>query len=325
MNQLYVGLKYRNFKEACIRNGLIESNAPNPRGNTRKRLEKELSTLFKWHKVDKGNAIIVDEIYVSQQIKEDKRRCRGIYIDSIAIILMYLLKDIESDVYVSVNKLIKWLDIFNGQYFEIGVEKSYEEIAIEMQIDTITVKAFKMGSKREVQRIIERALKSMKLKKNIDYVQGRFIVSIEGDCRLATSDELQKIKKIEQEELNKLKCRNLASLRYKNLESLFFDRVKKRFQREGLEYIEYTFYGYHITSYDKIVSEQIKESQKDAKVIELRALVRNRLMLYSVRNNERAIQKAYERTGFGEPILEFDAIASGSYIPSFKKAIDTFM
>ncbi len=258
-------------------------------------------------------------------LKEDKRREKAIYVNPIKGILFYALKDFKGELYFSINQFTKLLEMFNNQYYELQGSTDYEEASLEMGIDINTLKGFKIGSKREAQRIIDRALRSMKGQRIIDYVQGRVVVTNDNNYRLATPEERKIIQRIEEEELKKLNCYNMASLKFKNLESKFYHRIRETFDNEGLEYINYTFYGYSITSHDKTISEQLQKLEKEANVIELKGLVKNRLLEFAEGNHKREVKKEYDSIGFGEPMLENNTMASSGYIPNFKKAIETFI
>lgn len=320
---LTVGREYKNFKEACIKNGLISEDSTTPKGNTKKKLEKELATLFEYEK--KGQKLIVTKVHQKQLQKHDKRRNKAIYVNPIKGILFYSLKNFKGELYFSVNKFIELLELFNKKYCDLQIDSDYQEVALETGIDVHTLKGFKVGSKREAQRIIERALKSMKSQRILDYMQGRIIVTNDNNYRFAMPEERRVIQRIEEEELRKLNCFNMASLKYKNLENKFYYRIKQRFQEEGLEYINYTFYGYSIVSHDKTITEQIELLEKEANVVELKGLFKKRLEEFAIGSHAREVKKEFDSVGFGEPILEFNPIASSSYIPNFQKAIDTFI
>lgn len=321
--RLIVGREYKNFKEACVKNGLISENSATPKGNTKKKLEKELATLFEYEK--KGQKLIVTKVHKKQLQKKDKRRDKTIYVNPIKVILFYSLKNFKGELYLSVNKFIELLEIFNKKYCDLQIDSDYQEVALETGIDVYTLKGFKIGSKREAQRIIERALKSMKSQRILDYMQGRIIVTNDNNYRFAMPEERRVIQRIEEEELRKLNCFNMASLKYKNLENKFYYRIKQRFQEEGLNYINYTFYGYSIVSHDKTITEQIELLEKESNVVELKGLFKKRLEEFAVGSHAREVKKEFDSVGFGEPILEFNPIASSSYIPNFQKAIDTFI
>ena len=89
----------------------------------------------------------------------------------------------------------------------------------------------------------------------------------------------------------------MASLKFKNLESKFYYRIRERFDNEGLEYINYTFYGYSIVSHDKTITEQIKLLEKQASVVELKGLVKNRLLEFAEGNHKREVKKEYDAVG----------------------------
>lgn len=320
---LMVGREYKNFKEACVKNGLIPKDSATPKGNTKKKLEKEIATLFEYEK--KGQKLIVTKVHQQQLQKQDKRRDKAIYVNPIKGILFYSLKNFKGELYFSVNKFIELLEIFNKNYCDLQIDSDYQELSLETGIDIYTLKGFKVGSKREAQRIIERALRSMKSQRILDYMQGRIIVTNDNNYRFATPEERRVIQRIEEEELKKLNCFNMASLKFKNLESKFYYRIRERFDNEGLEYINYTFYGYSIVSHDKTITEQIELLEKEANVVELKGLVKNRLLEFAEGNHKREVKKEYDSVGFGEPVLEFNPMASSSYIPNFQKAIDTFI
>lgn len=318
MIRLKTGQIFKNYKELCEFMGWKITT-----GKSKIAQMKELDTLCKWHK--EGNKIVIDEVFEKQLIKKDNRRDKAIYVNPIKGILFYSLKNFKGELYFSVNKFIEILEIFNKRYFDLQIYSDYQKLSLETGVDIFTLKGFKIGSKREAQRIIERALKSMKSQRILDYMQGRIIVTNDKNYRFATPEERRIIQRIEEEELQKLNCLNMASLKYKNLENKFYHRTKQRFQEEGLEYIDYTFYGYSIVSHDKTIAEQIELLEKESNVVELKGLFKKRLEEFAEGNNKREIKREYDCTNFGEPALEFNPIASSSYIPNFKKAIDTFI
>nr|WP_302660420.1 hypothetical protein [uncultured Clostridium sp.] len=292
-------------------------------GTAKKSQFKELDTLCKYQK--KGQKIIIQEIYQKKLIKEDKRRDKAIYVDPIKTILFYSLRSFKGELYFSVNKFIKVLEIFNQHYYGLENEEDYVEVSLATGIDIHTLKGFKVGSRREAQRIIERALRSMRSQRIIDYVEGRIIVTNDNEYRPATPEERRVIQRIEEDELKKLGCYNMASLKFKNLEKTFYFRIKQRFNKEGLEYVDYTFYGYSIVSHDRTISEQIELIEKEANVKELKELFKDRLSEFAEGNNQREVKKEYDKLTFGEPMLEINPIASNDYIPNFKKAIEIFI
>lgn len=315
---LRVGQVFKNYKELCSFMGWKSTG-----GDYKKARLRELETLCKYH--NEGYKFIIDEVHQQRLLKEDKRREKAIYVNPIKGILFYALKDFKGELYFSINQFTKLLEMFNNQYYELQGSTDYEEASLEMGIDINTLKGFKIGSKREAQRIIDRALRSMKGQRIIDYVQGRVVVTNDNNYRLATPEERKIIQRIEEEELKKLNCYNMASLKFKNLESKFYHRIRETFDNEGLEYINYTFYGYSITSHDKTISEQLQKLEKEANVIELKGLVKNRLLEFAEGNHKREVKKEYDSIGFGEPMLENNTMASSGYIPNFKKAIETFI
>ncbi len=315
---LTVGRVFKNYKELCKFMGWKPTG-----GDYKKSRLKELDSLCKWH--NEGYKFVIDEVYKQQLLKKDKRRDKAIYVNPIKGILFYSLKDFKGELYFSVNKFIELLEIFNKKYCDLQIDSDYQEVALETGIDVYTLKGFKIGSKREAQRIIERALKSMKSQRILDYMQGRIIVTNDNNYRFAIPEERRVIQRIEEEELKKLNCFNMASLKYKNLENKFYYRIKQRFHEEGLDYINYTFYGYSIVSHDKTITEQIELLEKEANVVELKGLFKKRLEEFAIGNHSREVKKELDSVGFGEAILEFNPIASSSYIPNFQKAIDTFI
>ncbi len=315
---LEAGMFFKNYRSLCDFMGWKIQT-----GTAKKSQLKELDTLCAWHKL--GNKIIIDDVYSKKLIKEDKRREKAIYVDPIKTILFYSLRNFKGELYFSVNQFIKILEIFNQYYYGLENEEDYAEASLETGIDVHTLKGFKVGSRREAQRIIERALRSMKSQRIIDYVEGRIIVTSDAEYRLATAEERRIIQRIEEYELKKLGCYNMASLKFKNLEKTFYYRLRESFNKSGLEYVDYTFYGYFIVSHNKAISEQIELIEKEANVKELKELFKGRLLEFAEGNNKRAIKKEYDKLTFGEPMLEINPIATNDYIPDFKKAIETFI
>ncbi len=316
--ELKEGITFKNYNELCE-----FMNWKKIGGDYKKARIKELSTICKWHK--EGYKFVIEEVYKEQLKKIDKRKDKAIYVDLVKVILFYALKNFKGELYFSVNEFTSLLEMFNKEYYEIKAAEEYEECSFKKEIDLNTLKNFKVGSKREAQRIIDRALRAMQNERIIDFCQGRIIVTKDNNYRLATVEERRKIIRIELEELKKLGCLNMYTLKFKNLENKFYYRLRERFDDEGLEYINYTFFGYSIVSHDKTIAEEIKKIEKEDNVIELKKLFRKRLLQFAESSNKREVEKEYKKIEFGEPILEFNTIASSAYIPNFKKAIETFI
>ena len=90
----------------------------------------------------------------------------------------------------------------------------------------------------------------------------------------------------------------MYTLKFKNLENKFYYRLRERFDDEGLEYINYTFFGYSIVSHDKTIAEEIEKIEKEDNVIELKKLFRKRLLQFAESSNKREVEKEYKNFAF---------------------------
>lgn len=152
---LTVGRVFKNYKELCKFMGWKPTG-----GDYKKARLKELDTLCKWHK--EGNKIIIDDVFAEVKNKEDGRSKNNVFVNPVEVILLFALKDSEkSEVYFSNSKIYRLLGLFNERYAELQYsDTSY--IVEELIVDYLTVKSFKINSKSEANKIIKRALESLR-------------------------------------------------------------------------------------------------------------------------------------------------------------------
>ncbi|EMU53264.1 winged helix-turn-helix domain-containing protein [Clostridium butyricum] len=314
---LQSGMKFNNYKILCEHMSwkIYKSGS-----NSYKAQMKQLDSLCKWHK--EKRIFIIDEVYTKPLVKKDNRRKKSIYIDLLREVFLFNLRKNKINNFVSTKTIIKTIGVFKEEFYNICNREEYAEKASDVGVSSHDLRGFKVGASREVQRIVERALDSLKRQNIISYEQGRIVVTDEGICRFADHEELQIIKMIEREQLKSMKCKNMGSVKLKGLDEKFRKGLKKRFSHMGLEYINYTFYGYKILSYDNEEARLININEVEASVNELKNLFKIRLNKFAKSNYEREVRKAYQSMAFGEPILEFNPKTSNNYLSNFEKLIE---
>ncbi len=311
---------FNNYKELCE---YMEWKVYKSDSNSYKAQMKELDTLCKWHK--EKRMFIIDEVYSKPLAKQDNRRKKSVYIDLIKEIFLFKLNENKLNDFVSVRTIIKEFGIFEKAFYDLYTREAYTEVACNLEVSNFIVRGFKLGAFREVQRIVERAIASLQRQNIISYEQGIIIVTNQGLCRFADINEMKTIKILELDQLKSMKCKNMASMKFRGLENQFYKGLKKKFLHMGLDYIDYTFYGYRILTYDHEEVQLVKANDIEVSVNKLKELFKIRLMQFAQSTHGREVKKEFESVAFGEPLLENNSNASGIYLVDFKKLIEYFI
>lgn len=305
---------YKNFKAFCIAGGKLETdNKEKIGGNQRKRLEKEMSSLCKWRKAEKGNGIIVDEVYQFEKDIEDDRSKNNIYIDSAeALIIHNLKKSADAVTFITVGNLGEYVGLFNDKYQYTDHDA--------LKVDFTIFNSFKRTTNAEAKRIIDRCLKSMENRKLIDSSYTRIIVCEDGELRGANAEEKKIILDAESKIMKSLGCLNFTQVKNRKLLGLFNERVKEEVNSRGIEEFESSFKGYEIVSTNKLVSEAEKQLATLEKKQELNGLFIDKLNSTFEQKHNHSKSKQLENHLFGETILKYEA--TEYYKPTINKLID---
>lgn len=311
-----VQLFFANFKDACISNGLIEVNEETPKGNTRKRLEKELNCLFKWYK--NGRKIIVDEVYKYKLPKEDKRSSNNTYISLVEAIILYKLNNSKTGrLYCSVGIMAEVLGMLNSKF------KNIKYLDDETLKEYKIVRSFKMNARSEAKKIIDRALKSMKNRKVIDFAYGRMIIQKDDVIRMATIEEVELLVQIEERILKSFGCNSYAQIETRRLKTKFVKKVQEELEVTGIKNFRSSFNGYAIARNSELNNKTITQFEKREKSKILNSLFQVKLKSVAKSKHNSAIKKLIESTEFGEAIAEGEA--SENYIDDFNELIETYI
>ncbi|WP_195964535.1 hypothetical protein [Clostridium cuniculi] len=309
---LTVGV-YKNFKAFCIAGGKLEVDAKTPKGDTRKALIKQMDSLCSWRKAEKGNAIIVDEVYQFEKDIEDGRSKNNIYIDSAeALIIHNLKKSADAVTFITVGNLGEYIGLYNDKYQYADHES--------MRVDYTIFNNFKRTTNAEAKRILDRCLKSMENRKLIDSSYTRIIVCEDRELRGANAEEKKIILDAESKIMKSLGCLNFTQVKNRKLLALFNERVKEEVNSKGIEEFESSFKGYEIVSTNKLVSEAEKQLVTLEKKQELNGLFIDKLNSTFEQKNNHSKSKQLENHLFGEAILKYEA--SEEYRPTVNKLID---
>lgn len=310
---LTVGV-YKNFKVFCIAGGKLESDYKEKiGGNRRKRLEKEMDSLCKWKKAEKGNSIIVDEVFNFEKVIEDGRSKNNIYIDSAeALIIHNLKKSANAVTFVTVGNLGEYVGLFNDKYQYVDHDT--------LKVDFTIFNSFKRTTNAEAKRILDRCLKAMENRKLIDSAYTRIIVCEDGELRGANAEEKKIILDAESKIMKSLGCLNFTQVKNRKLLGLFNEMVKEEVNSKGIEEFESSFKGYEIVSTNKLVSEAEKQLAILEKKQELNGLFIDKLNSTFEQKHNYSKDKQLETKGFGEVILKYEG--SEEYRPTVNKLID---
>ncbi|MDB2153818.1 hypothetical protein [Clostridium butyricum] len=284
---------------------------------------KQLDSLCKWHK--EKRIFVIDEVYSKPLVKQDNRRNKAIYVKPIKDVLLFNLYNRNIKEFVSITTIIKRIEVFNEDFYNNYNGELDVELEKDYVVSNYTLRNFKIGAFREVQRIVERALDSLKKQNIISYEPGRIIVTDEGVYRFAYCEELEIIEMLESEQLKLLKCKNMASMKLRGLEKKFYKEVKKRFVDMGLDYIDYMFYGYKILSYDREEAQLIDANEVENSIYELKILFKKRLNQFAKSTYEREVKREYANIILGEPLLERNFKAHSNYLLDFKCLLEFFI
>lgn len=305
---------YKNFKAFCIAGGKLEADYKEKiGGNQRKRLEKEMDSICKWKKAEKGNAIIVDEVYQFEKDIKDGRSKNNIYIDSAeGLIIHNLKKSANAVTFVTVGNLGEYIGLFNDKYQYTDHDN--------LKVDFTIFNSFKRTTNAEAKRILDRCLKAMENRKLIDSSYTRIIVCEDGELRGANAEEKKIILDAENKIMKSLGCLNFTQVKNRKLLGLFNERVKEEVNSRGIEEFKSSFKGYEIVSTNKLDSEAEKQLGTLEKKQKLNGLFIDKLNSTFEQKHNHSKSKQLENHLFGETILKYDA--TEYYKPTINKLID---
>ena len=306
------GMIFKNYKALCGFMGWETT-----RGNYMKARLKELDSLCKWYR--EGNKIVIEIVYDCRLPKVDGRNKANTYINPIEIVLLFTLKDMEKpEVYFSKSKMYRILGMFNEKFEEINYGDT-NSIVEELMVDYLTAKSFKINSKAEANRIIKRALSSMRDRRVIDYISGRIIVSPNGKHRVASTQEVKILLQLEKETLNELGCYSYSQVEYRNLTFKYYKVLNSKIENSELTDFEYAYDGYCVISHNKIISEEIDRQNKDSHFKMLNELFVKKMKAIAVSKHKRAIRKMENKTEFGVGLCVGEA--SETFLSDYDKMI----
>ena len=310
------GMIFKNYKELCE-----YMCWETTRGNYMKARLKELDSLCKWHR--QGNKIVIEMVYEVRLPKDDGRYKSSTYINPVEEVLLFILKNSDnSQVYLSNAKMYKMLGLFNEKFEKLNYGDT-NAIVEEIVVDYLTAKSFKINSKAEANKIIKRALNSMRDRRVVDYIEGRIIVDLKGDHRMATPEEVKLFTSIEKEALNEVGCLNFSQLEYRNLTYKYHSLIKEKISKHNIEGVDYSYHGYCVISHNKILAEEIDRQRKEKSFYLLNELFVEKMKAIALTRHTSAVKKLSEDTGFGENMALGEA--SPSFLSDYDKMISNYI
>jgi hypothetical protein len=310
------GMIFKNYNELCE-----FMNWNKARGNTKIAKLKELTSMCDWKR--EGNKIIINSVYINKKEIVDNRSKNNKYIDEIETILLYLLNNKKNnEMFISKAKLYKALGIFNKNIDDLYYKK-VKDIADDLLVDYLTIRSFKISSKSEANKIINRALKRIEKRKKIKFMEGKILIEKSGAKRLATEHELFLFRKIEREVIKSLGCSSFAQVELKNLTNKYRNKVEEALLKSDIKEILFSFEGYYIKSNCSKLEIGINKSNKEMSVKKINELFYKRLVATSNVRHKSAKKKAVSKIEFGQPIFLFEA--SERYLEDYNTLIETYV
>lgn len=284
--------------------------------------EVERSVLLEQYKVGREVRYKVVEIYKEHSPKKDGRRKNNIYVDALELLLLCELNNRKDTViYFANSSLYEPLGFFNDKFKELN-HCNNKELSDKFKIDYLILKSFKITSKAEANRIINRTLKSMKDRKLLNYIQGKIIVGTDGSSRVASIEENSMLLKMEKEAMKELGCSSHSQLEFRSLRSAYNKKVRSKVIKSDIKNFEYSYDGYCVISHKEIIMDEIKTKEKDEQFIVLNSLFQNKLSKTFETKHLYSVKKMQEETEFGEGLAIGEA--SSDYIFQTDKLINRY-
>lgn len=264
--------------------------------------EMERKLKIEQYKVGREVRYKVVEIYSEHSPKKDGRRKNNIYVDALEILILCELGSRnDSTIYFANSNLYQPLGFFNETFKELNY-CSNKEISEKLMIDYLILKSFKITSKAEANRIINRTLKSMKDRGLINYIQGKMIVGQDGTTRVASILENSILTNLEKQTLNELGCNSHTQLEFKSLKHTYNRKLRKKVLESSIENFDYVYDGYCVISHKQVIIDEMKLKEKDEKFIYLNSLFQLKLNKTFETKHQSALKRLDGKTKFGEGI-----------------------
>lgn len=284
--------------------------------------EVERSVLLEQYKVGREVRYKVIEIYKEHSPKKDGRRKNNIYVSALELLMLCELSNRkDATIYFANSNLYEPLGFFNEKFKELNYCNN-KELCDKFKIDYLILKSFKITSKAEANRIINRALKSMKDRKLLNYIQGKIIVGTDGSTRLASIEENSILLKLEKEAMKELGCNSHSQLEFRSLKSAYNKKLRSKVLKSTIENFDYSYDGYCVISHKEIIMDELKAKEKDEKFVVLNALFKDKLSKTFETKHLYSVKKMKEETEFGEGLAIGEA--SADYISQTDKLINRY-
>lgn len=315
--------KYKNFKKVCIASGFLEAEAPAPKGNTKKKLEMQLSTICKWRKVEKGQAIFIDEVYNKQLQKIDKRKNnkgngkKSIYYQDFEILMLHLLeKEPNEFLNFTITKLMEMIGMINSDYRKYKYSKKLlaEEEGISIkeinQFYEVHQNLLSQGARTCLNNLKKANLIHME---EITMIKGFEIVKLSGVnnserriyfYREATNEEKKKIFVEKRKLIESMECKNMNEVYKKKLNLMFY--MKLRVILEEKYKISFDYTSYSIVLNKEVITDELKIIKEIASIDDLKYSINSKSYKKSINDyNKKGIQRVEVRENFSN--LEINA------------------
>lgn len=280
------------------------------------------SMLLEQYKEGREVRYKVVEIYKEHSPKKDGRRKNNIYVNALELLMLCELSNRKDNtIYFANSSLYQPLGFFNENFKELNYCNN-KELSDKFKIDYLVLKSFKITSKAEANRIINRALKSMKDRKLINYIQGKIIVGTDGSSRVASIEENSILLKLEKETMKELGCNTHSQLEFRSLKSAYNKKLRNKVVKSSIENFEYSYDGYCVISHKEIIMDELKAKEKYEQFITLNTLFQNKLSKTFESKHLYSVKKMQEETEFGEGLAIGEA--SEDYLTQTDKLIDRY-
>lgn len=244
ISNLQPNTTYKNYKQLCQ-----ILNEPVKGGNAKKSQLEDWKCYFSYSR--DGNKYIVNEIYETPLIRFNNK---GVYHNLIQLIILdYLMKTKNKTVYITANKLLLFMYMYNENYNYCI--QYIDELSKYTNIQKKTIYDFYNTSYGNFRNALESGLNGLRNKALLMYEKLIYVCTSEHKHRRATEEEKYFINKAEKE--------IMVELGFKDMTIIRVSPLWNKFKRLLIERLDEINIRYHYICYSLTVNRDYIESDRN--------------------------------------------------------------
>lgn len=247
-SNLAEGQEIKNYRTLCHLLG--ESTKT---GNGKKAQMKEWERYFLFEKMSGTQKILIKKIYSQPKTKQGDKRTDGVYVKSIELILLCELAKMPGyTATFTKNRLLQRLGMINANYKKITANelKNLDECINDFEINH-----FYQNADSRLNKILVTALKSLKKRYIIDYLEQYRIVDNRGNRRVARDIDIRNIITLKNRALHLVQCKTEQEV-FLKLKTSEFYKILNGYYNYYLNW-KYVYKEYKLIFNESIVKEEI--------------------------------------------------------------------